>query len=201
MYFPVRGHSYLPADRVFGRIERKLRKAEEILTPSGYYKIYQEAGNVRVLGKDWLIKNYKDLTTILKKIEGISEIKRTLLRKVRCNNDTEVKIKLHPTYSFEDTSKTFSSLAKRGYRLSRDMTDRSNLPLVGKVKEDKKVDVLKLLQARFGNDWESNIPLTSLSFFNDVLNATSEDNTEATEDIAEENICDCLEEEPGMTVV
>ncbi|CAH1366613.1 unnamed protein product [Tenebrio molitor] len=25
MHFPVRGHSYLPADRVFGQVEKKLR--------------------------------------------------------------------------------------------------------------------------------------------------------------------------------
>jgi hypothetical protein len=32
-YFPIRGHSFLPADRVFGRIEKVLRKTEVILLP------------------------------------------------------------------------------------------------------------------------------------------------------------------------
>ncbi|KAJ4446062.1 hypothetical protein ANN_12748 [Periplaneta americana] len=33
MYFPVRGHSYLPADRVFGILEKHLRRYEKIVAP------------------------------------------------------------------------------------------------------------------------------------------------------------------------
>lgn len=67
MYSPVRGHSYLPADRVFGRVEKNLRKVEEILDPNAYIQIYKESANIRVLGKDWSIKNFKELTNTLKK--------------------------------------------------------------------------------------------------------------------------------------
>nr|CAI5850146.1 unnamed protein product [Callosobruchus analis] len=59
----------LPTDRVFGRIEKKLRKVEEVLDLAGYHKIYKEIAGVRVLGTDWDVKNYKGLTTILKEIE------------------------------------------------------------------------------------------------------------------------------------
>jgi hypothetical protein len=138
MHFPVRGHSYLPADRVFGQVEKKLRKVEEILDPGGYNEIYKEVANVRVLGKDWHIKNYKDLTKILKKIEGISDMKRIILEKVKKQNSIEVKIKFVPTYRFDDVSKTFSSMTKRGYQLNRDMTDRSNVPLASRIKDEKK---------------------------------------------------------------
>lgn len=51
LYFPVRGHSFLPADRVFGRVEKKLRKVEEVLDPAGYHGIYKEVAAVRILGK------------------------------------------------------------------------------------------------------------------------------------------------------
>jgi len=36
-FFPVRGHSYMPPDRVFGRIEKTFRKAESIVSPAEYY--------------------------------------------------------------------------------------------------------------------------------------------------------------------
>jgi hypothetical protein len=65
--------------------------------------------------------------------------------------------------------------------------------LLVESKMKKKDDVRKLLQARFGNDWEYNVPLTILSFFNDALSSVAQDITEETED----NLCDCVEEEPS----
>ncbi len=35
--FPIRGHSFLPVDRVFGRIEQQVRKKDTILMPEEYY--------------------------------------------------------------------------------------------------------------------------------------------------------------------
>lgn len=37
--FPVRGHSYLPADRVFGRLEKELIRHERIVFPVDYVKL------------------------------------------------------------------------------------------------------------------------------------------------------------------
>lgn len=36
-YFPIRGHSYMPPDRVFGRIEQKLKPKALIPSPLQYY--------------------------------------------------------------------------------------------------------------------------------------------------------------------
>lgn len=52
MYFPVRGHSFLLADRVFGRAEKVLRKKAVITNNEEYYECYQAIGTVTVLGKD-----------------------------------------------------------------------------------------------------------------------------------------------------
>lgn len=51
--FPVRGHSYMPPDRVFGRIEQKLRKKENIVSPNEYYEVFKEQSTVFVYGKDF----------------------------------------------------------------------------------------------------------------------------------------------------
>lgn len=37
--FPIRGHSYLPPDRVFGRIEKEQRRLPIIKTPAQYQEI------------------------------------------------------------------------------------------------------------------------------------------------------------------
>ena len=51
-FYPVRGHSYMPPDRIFGRIEKTYRKKEEILSPNEYYEILKEHGTLKVLNKD-----------------------------------------------------------------------------------------------------------------------------------------------------
>lgn len=57
--FPVRGHSYLPVDRVFGRVEKMLRKTEQVILPTEYHTIFEQVGHVYILGKDWCPYDWK----------------------------------------------------------------------------------------------------------------------------------------------
>ena len=81
LIFPVRGHYFLPADRVFGLIEKTLRKQSEIVTPDKYRDIYKDVGTVKILAEDWDVRNYKELTSVFKNNEGIKEMKRVFLIK------------------------------------------------------------------------------------------------------------------------
>lgn len=42
-YFPIRGHSFLPNDRDFGVIKRKIKKCDRIYVPAEYYDIMSKA--------------------------------------------------------------------------------------------------------------------------------------------------------------
>lgn len=64
-YFPIRGHSYMPPDRVFGRIERKLRRKTVMKTPKDYYNIFEEHGRLHILGKQWKVYDHKQVATTL----------------------------------------------------------------------------------------------------------------------------------------
>src|SRR5690606_28467453 len=48
--FPIVGHSYMPPDRLFGRIEKRIRKETQIIKPNEYFEIFKEcsASVVRV---------------------------------------------------------------------------------------------------------------------------------------------------------
>lgn len=80
LFFPVRGHSFLPADRVFGRAEKLLRKRPIISTKEEYHDIYSEIGKIKVLGKDWELLDTKELSRYYKDIQSISELKRIEIR-------------------------------------------------------------------------------------------------------------------------
>lgn len=57
--FPIRGHSYMPPDQVFGRIEQKLRKIENILSPRTYHDIFKESCTVWEYGKGFEVLDFK----------------------------------------------------------------------------------------------------------------------------------------------
>jgi hypothetical protein len=63
LIFPVRGHSYLPADRVFGRAELQLKRESNVLTPEAYKEFYTRVGKVRCIGKEWPLLDIKNLGT------------------------------------------------------------------------------------------------------------------------------------------
>ena len=76
--YPVPGHSFLPADRMFGRLEQILRTHDTLLTPDAYFPLFEQVAQVRILGRDWSVYAFKDaIKTYLKAQQKfkISEMK------------------------------------------------------------------------------------------------------------------------------
>lgn len=132
------------------------------------------------------------MSKVWKKIEGISEMKRIILKKSKLagkNNKEDVTFKTEIHYNIDDLSKSFTTLAKRGYKVHA-VGEVSELPLTSRVKVEKREDVKKLLRLRFGEDW---ILQEELNFFKEAM-----DLPHATQRDDEEHTCDCLHEEPGF---
>jgi len=136
-YFPVRGHSFLPPDRVFGRMEKVFRKETNLLLPSEYYDIYRDFGTVCILGKDWVLGDYKSRAkNIFKTNLGfkISEVKA-----MRFEGN---KIGIKTLYNGEFCWHNILKIAKRLSSFSV-----PTLELKCCVKPVKAEDVIKLLGA------------------------------------------------------
>ena len=134
--FPVRGHSYLPADRVFGRLEQDIRRAGQILLPSEYIDIMKKHGSVYEYGTDWQGLDVK------KEVKRITKSNKSFkISEARVIELSEGKLTMQQAYSGPSTTHTV---------LKRGMTWRSfspePLPLKSHVKEAKKTDVRKLLE-------------------------------------------------------
>ena len=71
--FPVRRHSFLPADRVFGQIEQDIRKQATILLPEEYLSILSRQGSVHRYLKDWQSYDFKSAAK--KSIKAIKPFK------------------------------------------------------------------------------------------------------------------------------
>ncbi|GBN46865.1 hypothetical protein AVEN_2928-2-1, partial [Araneus ventricosus] len=96
----TRGHSFLPADGIFGRVEKILRKNVTITSKEQYYELYEKVGVVKILGTDWKLFNTKSLNVYCKNLPFISELKRIVLEKSR----ESVKVKGFKNCYFEDRS-------------------------------------------------------------------------------------------------
>lgn len=70
--FPIRGHSYMPPDRVFGRVEKEIRRKECIASPEGYYEIMQRHGRLHKLGKKWQVYDYK--TVAVQSLKSMKDV-------------------------------------------------------------------------------------------------------------------------------
>ena len=117
---PIRRHSFLPADCVFGRIEQSIRKFDTILLPEQYHAILRKHGNVNLYGEDWVASDFKSATQAFVK--------------------TQRPFKM--TYA---ASYWYHSILKRGKRWGD--YKPNPLPMVSTVKDAKKHDAEALLNA------------------------------------------------------
>lgn len=154
--FPIRGHSFIPPDRVFGRVEKVIRRKDVITTPEEYYKILSKQGRVKVLGKDWNLFNYRHFADTLLKRNSQFGLRTSRVWKFKKNSQ---EVTVQQTYS-DVTAQSFNLLRNKNTNL------RGRKPLVHKlqthVSHEKKKDVLALLQY---------VPLTAEArdFYNEAL--------------------------------
>lgn len=166
--FPVRGHSYLPVDRTFGRVEKMLRKTELVLLPDEYNSIFSKVGQVHVLGRDWHVSNWKDAAKLHIKSKmdfKISEMKiiRIDSKCVSCQSDYSV---VNQTCSH--------TLLKRGKKWSSLQTVQ--IPLGNQVKKEKLDDVKQLINKLGVDDGHP-----AMAFYKNVFSSFIDDNAIASE--------------------
>jgi hypothetical protein len=134
--FPVRGHSFLPADRVFGRVEKILRRHPLITLKEDYIKLYAEVGEVKVLGEHWKIYDIKELQKLYQKLPGIREFKKVEIKKFQTKYGEECKLRSLLNYRFVSEADLFKNISLRG---KKDLNFKlKELPLVHQLKSEKK---------------------------------------------------------------
>lgn len=159
--FPVRGHSYMPPDRVFGRIEQVLRKKENIVSPKQYIDIFKQFCTVKEYNKDFFIYNYKN--AVKKIVKTKSQFKST-------------EQKIYTYIKGEETvgiSKTYGGLPEQVEVLKRkskidSMFDLQELAQTNNVKLPKQADVKNLLKF-------FQIPDDAKQFYEDIFKNTTDE--------------------------
>lgn len=162
--FPIVGHSFLPPDRVFGHIEKKLRKTSTIVDPQKYFDIIKEFSSVLKMGKDYVVCDWKaESANVLKTPASwhfkLQKSKRIIISKTA---NGSVEVKGEPYYN-SDVS-VFSGICKRGKKIAQ--MKPKQLDVGRPVKPDKIKSISSLLTLHYDLNWQEN---PQLSFFKNAF--------------------------------
>lgn len=198
LIFPVPGHSFMPADRVFGNIEKEIKNNEVMVQPSQYIDIYNRYGQVIKLGDDCPVNDWKSYAEDVTKPPGLyhfkfSDCKRYFIKRVK-NNPQRFLLKGEVNYRAETGA--FKSVMKRGIKKMNDFGVRTILPNKVNISKAKLEDVDKLLRKHYGDAWKDDYGQDLLSFYKNVLDNNVNDNASQDENIEP---CEYLPE-VGMSV-
>lgn len=143
----------MPPDQVFGRIEKCLRKKENIISPTEYY-VFKNFAQVYVVNRDFYIYDFK---TLVKNIIKPNQFKTTE-QKVFSYTKGSKKLGISQTY---DGTPIQISILKRNANLST-LNNKEKLPKLNHVKPAKQKDVENLM--RFFN-----VPDDAKDFYHDIF--------------------------------
>ena len=156
--FPVRGHSYMPPDRVFGRIEKQLRKTETIVSPTEYYNVFSQHGQVMRWNVEWKSRDYQAVQKKICKTSKNFKMQEQKIFTYMKSRPNEVGTQV--VYTQEPV---FSSFLKKGRKFS-ELDSAVLLKKSNKVKVAKKKDIEKLMN-------HFTVPDDAKDFYADVLAA------------------------------
>lgn len=151
--FPVRGHSFLPADRAFGRVEKLLRKEPFIKTKEQYHKIYKEGGKFYVLEKYWKLMDIKSLEKSFKKMTGISDMKRITIEKSTQDSKIKILVRGHQNYRVDLDLEENQNLCNRGTKLFNLILPE--LKIARLLPPKKYENMLSLWKVEYGENWDA----------------------------------------------
>lgn len=189
--FPVTGHSFLPADRVFALIEREIKKIEVIVSPEEYYQIIEKYGKLHRVGleTDVDISDWQSASRSTFKPSGqwhfpFKATKRFILNKSKQN----VMIRGETSYNLDLGS--YGNVCKKGKSVG--LIRPSSILIGVQPKQLKLRDVNVLLCKHYGIFWKT---FETLSYYKTVLEKWYDDNAniENLEDNPEDENHPCCE--------
>lgn len=165
-FFPIRGHSYMPADRAFGILEKKLRKIDTILVPSEYDAVVSSVGTLHCAGSTVIVQDWQTAAGNI--IRTKKDFKITDAKVIGLDLGHKTKVGFKPVYS---VSFNYFYLLKKNTKFESVKLNLHQQRKASRITQAKAVDVKNLLSA-MGQEWES------IDFYKKALENPSEDEVE-----------------------
>lgn len=184
LIFPVSGHSYIPPDRVFGLIEKDIRKNEVIADPQEYIDIFSRYGTIVKVGHDFPVCDWKTAALEILKPPGQWHFKfKPAKRIILHRTSTSILVQGEESYRTEIVNP--KGVCKKGKLISSLIA--GELPNENTVKPFKLRDVRSLLVSHYGRNWSS---IISLEWYKSILEGVADGGGEEDDGDEEEVICE-----------
>lgn len=170
LVFPITGHSFLPADRVFGLLEKEFKKINTITEMSEYHEIFAKFATVKKLGKDWKGLDWRtEAKEVVKTTQSlhfaISKCRRLILHLNRKRDNILVSGEL----AYNTNIGKFMSITKKGKTLKQ--INPLEMPIGCEVNSKKLTDVKNLLTKHFGEGWQNN---SKLKWYSNLIDGNND---------------------------
>nr|CAI5848738.1 unnamed protein product [Callosobruchus analis] len=167
--FPVTGHSFLPADRVFAFIEKDVKKLDTIVVPEEYYSIFRKYGTLKKLGVEWHAQNWKkEAGDVLKPTSSlhfkIKSCKRIILTRSKTGG-YHIFVRGEPNYKVDVNNA--KGICKTGKQIIYINPENLELNKVN-IKPLKLKNVEQLMTKHFGASWRD-ITDTDLTYYTNLI--------------------------------
>ncbi|XP_050063915.1 uncharacterized protein LOC126552866 [Aphis gossypii] len=165
--FPIVGHSFLPADRVFANIEKKIKRKDVITSPDEYTNLFSDFGTTVPLAG--IVHDWKTSVQSVFKPPGgwhfsFNSTKRFLFKK----NVQKTNVLIKGEVSYQVETGAYKNVCKKG----KTVHNINNLHLSEISTRNMKINPLKLrdvdnlLKKHYGDQWQT---LDFLRFYKDNI--------------------------------
>jgi len=145
--FPEVGHSYLDSDRDFGRVEKKLRKNQNIYTPEQYRNIIKDASKKNAVLVD-MEHQFKKVDILKNKMRLVNKVKNSDGEKINFRDNIKwIRVDMFGSYKYKESYsddipfKTVNLIKDKGFMPTNISLERLNAK-IGEISKEK-IDNLK----------------------------------------------------------
>nr|CAI5859692.1 unnamed protein product [Callosobruchus analis]CAI5861800.1 unnamed protein product [Callosobruchus analis] len=163
--FPIVGHSFMPPDRVFGLVEKSLKKKSMIINPEEYDEVIGTWSTIRKID-EWCILDWRNESKSHLKPPGswhfqFNKAKRFILTR---SSKANILVRGEPNY-VTDIGEG-KGICKKGKKNS--LLSPSTIPFGRQLKGDKS-SIDRLLCSHYGPSWKNNPELSLYKRFFDSI--------------------------------
>nr|CAI5867789.1 unnamed protein product [Callosobruchus analis] len=163
--FPIVGYSFMPPDRVFGLVEKSLKKKSMIINPKEYDEVIGTWSTIRKID-EWCILDWRNESKSHLKPPGswhfqFNKAKRFILTR---SSKANILVRGEPNY-VTDIGEG-KGICKKGKKKS--LLSPSTIPFGRQLKGDKS-SIDRLLCSHYGPSWKNNPELSMYKRFFDSI--------------------------------
>lgn len=183
--FPIVGHSFLPPDRVFAQIEKKITRTEIMVDPDEYFDIIKQHASVTYLGTpECALYNWKAAFRDVIKPPAQWHFKFLPTKRFIFCKSGKNEVLVQGEEAYKSEFGVPKSLVRRGKKIGN--ISLMELPRGKKIKEEKLQDIDTILKKHYGSEWQD---LDFLDYYKNILT-----NNELFQELSEDPMCEHPEE-------